>query len=331
MGRQARFSFALVLSIIAHAAAQKTPSEPARPSPPVVVATVDGEPIYVAEVERELTRALGRRKVEPETLPAAKALVLRRLIDRRLILAYLERTNFGASRQDVNLELERFIKRLAQKNTTLADYLKRAALDEAALRRRLAWRSGWQRCLDRYLTNKNLKKYFDLRRRDFDGTQLLVAHILLRVEPDSQRAVAATIERMGKIRHEIMSGEISFAEAAKRYSAAPTDKEKGGSLGPISRHEPMSEAFSRAAFALEKGRISEPVVTAFGVHLIQCQEIKPGDRKWQDVRDPLEKAAAAFLFRRLVQRQRAAASPKIEFTGVMPFFKPGTEQVVGGR
>ena len=41
----------------------------------------------------------------------------------------------------------------------------------------------------------------------------------------------------------------------------------------------MSEAFCRAAFALEIGQISPPTPTPFGVDLIRCDGIKPGGKR----------------------------------------------------
>ena len=139
------------------------------------------------------------------------------------------------------------------------------------------------------------------------------------------QAWTAAIEKAKQIKQEIAAGKISFAKAAEQHSAAPTAKD-GGDLGFISRHDPMPEAFSTVAFALEKDQVSDPVATQYGVHLIQCREIKPGQQTIADVREELEQAIAEYLFSWLAEKERPAA--KIEFTGKLPHFKPGTEEVV---
>ncbi len=57
-----------------------------------------------------------------------------------------------------------------------------------------------------------------------------------------------------------------FAELAGEYSACPSGK-KGGDLGEFSRGMMVPE-FEKAAYELEIGKISEPVKTQFGYHLI---------------------------------------------------------------
>jgi parvulin-like peptidyl-prolyl isomerase len=290
-----------------------------------VAAKVDGEPICVREVERNAAQALGGRQATPQALKILHAQALQQLIDRRLIVRRLQRGELGASGQDVDLAIERLQKRLQRQGRTLADHLEKARMSEAELRRELAWRLSWRRYLDQYLTDENLQRYFDQHRRELDGTQVRVAHILLKPEPlGGDEALDRALERGKQIREKIVSGELEFGEAARRYSDAPTAPE-GGEVGFISRHEPMSETFSRAAFALAPGRISEPVVSSFGVHLIRCHEVKPGDKRWTDVRQELETAVANYLFQWLAERERPEA--QIEFTGRCPYFRPGTKEL----
>jgi peptidyl-prolyl cis-trans isomerase SurA len=165
--------------------------------------------------------------------------------------------------------------------------------------------------LKRHLTDANLQKYFELHRRDFDGTQLRVAHILLKLPADAgEESIAAAQARAAAINEEIQAGQLAFADAAKAHSQSPTAK-TGGDLGWIERHQPMPEAFSRAAFALEKGQFSEPVVSPFGVHLITVADIKPGKKTWQDAAAELRPAVTIYLFRWLADKERAKA--KVEY------------------
>jgi parvulin-like peptidyl-prolyl isomerase len=202
-------------------------------------------------------------------------------------------------------------------------------MDLPALRRHFAWTQTWQRYLERYVTDENLEKYFEQNRRHFDGSQLRVSHILFAAEnAEDPESLNAAIQKSRQVRKSIEDGTLSFAEAAAQHSNAPTAKE-GGDIGFIGRHEPMPEAFSKAAFSLEKGKISEPVVTVFGVHLIQWTDHKPGQRTWFDARRELEESITQYLFRRLADRHREEFP--VEFTSTMPYFKPGTNEVVPGQ
>jgi hypothetical protein len=53
------------------------------------------------------------------------------------------------------------------------------------------------------------------------------------------------------------------------------------------------------------------VVTASGVHLIQCLEVKLGTKRWQEVRAELESAVTQHLFRWAADRQRVSAKIEI--------------------
>jgi parvulin-like peptidyl-prolyl isomerase len=88
----------------------------------------------------------------------------------------------------------------------------------------------------------------------------------------------------------------------------------------------MHESFSRAAFALKEQEVSPPVITPFGVHLIRCAEINPGQRTWQDARQALTAAVTRYLFDWAAEKERSKA--EIKFTGTLPHFAPGTEELI---
>ena len=57
------------------------------------------------------------------------------------------------------------------------------------------------------------------------------------------------------------------------------------------------------------------MATPFGVHLIKVVEVKPGVKKWSDVRDQLKPVAAQSLFQEVAKEERKKA--KIAFSGAM--------------
>lgn len=76
-------------------------------------------------------------------------------------------------------------------------------------------------------------------------------------------------ESCNAIKEKIVSGEMSFEEAATQYSSCPS-KEQGGSLGAFSQGMMVPE-FEKAAFQLAVGEISDAVETQFGFHLIKVE------------------------------------------------------------
>ena len=84
------------------------------------------------------------------------------------------------------------------------------------------------------------------------------AHILVKSEAEAK----AVLERLKK-------GE-KFGAVAQACSLCPSGK-RGGDLGTFTRGKMVKE-FETAAFALNKGKISDVVKTKFGCHVIKRLE-----------------------------------------------------------
>lgn len=275
------------------------------------LATVNGEPIAASEVDTEFRLAFGETKFAEADQARLRKAALDQVIDRRLVLAYLTKTGQAASKADVDVELAQFEKELKAQNLTLAEHAKRVGMSVEEIRRALAWKISWKRYCAKYLTPQNLEKYFQQHRRDFDGTQLHVAQILFKLSTDAdEAAVTAATERAARLREEIGSDKEKFAAAARKHSESPS-RDEGGDIGWIERRKPMPEDFSRVAFALKQGEVSQPLVSPFGVHLITVLEEKPGDKTWKDVESDLRPATIAFLFRWIADKERSEA--KVEY------------------
>ena len=89
-----------------------------------------------------------------------------------------------------------------------------------------------------------------------------------------------------EVKNKIASGELSFEEAAKQYSTCPS-KEQGGNLGVFGRGMMVPE-FEEAAFGLELEKVSEPVQTQFGYHLIKVDaKNEPKTSEFADVKNQI--------------------------------------------
>ena len=99
-------------------------------------------------------------------------------------------------------------------------------------------------------------------------TQTRARHILLR--PSAQLSQAQALDQLGSVRRDIMSGKADFADLAQRISqdgSAP----QGGDLGWASPGMFVPE-FEQTMNQLRPGQLSDPLVSRFGVHLIEVTD-----------------------------------------------------------
>ncbi len=102
----------------------------------------------------------------------------------------------------------------------------------------------------------------------FAVTQTHARHILLR--PSAQLSQEAAIQRLAEFKREILAGSKSFSELA-RENSEDGSAAQGGDLNWAAPGMFVPE-FEEAMNALPVGGISDPVVSRFGVHLIQVIE-----------------------------------------------------------
>jgi parvulin-like peptidyl-prolyl isomerase len=107
------------------------------------------------------------------------------------------------------------------------------------------------------VSDKDIEEYYKKNKQNYiQPASRDVRHILVK-----KRALANSLHQRAQ------SGE-NFAALAKKFSTDPGTKKQGGKL-PISKGRQVPE-FDKAAFALKKGEISEPVKTSYGWHIIQA-------------------------------------------------------------
>jgi peptidyl-prolyl cis-trans isomerase SurA len=99
-------------------------------------------------------------------------------------------------------------------------------------------------------------------------TQTRARHILLRTRPDLTQSQAQ--DQLQKIKQSIRSGQTSFEAMAREYSQDGSAM-SGGDLGWTSPGQFVPE-FEQVMNRLPPNQISDPLVSRFGVHLIEVTD-----------------------------------------------------------
>jgi peptidyl-prolyl cis-trans isomerase C len=109
-------------------------------------------------------------------------------------------------------------------------------------------------------TDDAMKKVYEDAAKQISGEQEVHArHILVETE-DEAKAIEVDLKK-----------GADFAELAKSKSKDPGGAADGGDLGFFTKDQMVPE-FSAVAFSLEPGKISDPVKSQFGWHIIKVEE-----------------------------------------------------------
>jgi peptidyl-prolyl cis-trans isomerase SurA len=112
-------------------------------------------------------------------------------------------------------------------------------------------------------------------------TQTRARHVLLRLSPQLNAETAS--RRLAEYRRQIESGAARFEDVARQISEDGSAAQ-GGDLGWASPGTMVPE-FEQAMDALPLNGLSEPVVSRFGVHLIQVLERRQASLEPKQLRD----------------------------------------------
>lgn len=168
-------------------------------------------------------------------------------------------------------------------------------------------------------TDEELKKYYELNPKTYETPEHRTGEVLVLntealatnvVVPEARIAAeyeanktAYSLPETRKVRHVLVSSLASataiaaqvqsaadMARLANEHSIDPGNlKTKGGDLGFIKQAD-VVPAFGTMAFSLPVGKLSSPVQSPFGWHLIWVDEIKPAQTQTlADVRSAIEK------------------------------------------
>jgi peptidyl-prolyl cis-trans isomerase C len=130
----------------------------------------------------------------------------------------------------------------------------------ARIEEQLLERTALMKHIETEVTEAKIKERYDQFAKTYEGkVEVHARHILV----DAEDKAKAVIDELKK--------GADFLELAKTRSTGPSGP-NGGDLGYFTEDQ-MVPAFSKAAFAIEKGKFSEnPVQTQFGWHVIKVED-----------------------------------------------------------
>jgi len=217
------------------APAAEAPAAPAAPDPKTVIATVGDKQI----TEGDLGLAAEDIGQQLQQVPPdqQRAFLLSVLIDMK-VMAEAAREN-GIDQSDEYKARQAFLEDKALRRIFFAEKIANA------------------------VTPETVKAAYDKYVADFKPAEEVHARHILVATEDEAKQVKADLDA-GK----------PFEVEAMEKTTDPSGKNNGGDLGFFSKGQMVPE-FETVAFSLEVGKVSEPVQSQFGWHIIKVEEKRP--------------------------------------------------------
>tara|TARA_B100000678_G_scaffold82390_2_gene68536 strand:+ start:2455 stop:3759 length:1305 start_codon:yes stop_codon:yes gene_type:complete len=249
-----------------------------------VAAVVDDKIVLLSDVVLAANALAAQESVNPSLSPKKyNDLLLKAsesMIEQLVIIKMAEVDSVTVLEKDVEKALERQIDNIISQSggkeaaeqvlgKKISDF-KRSYRDDME-GKLVAEKYTNQLTMDIKITRPEVESFFSIYKDSIPSfpTEHKVRHILFEIKP-SDKSIEETKNIALSIIQEIKNG-MTFENAAKKYSEDPGSKESGGYLGIVSRGTFVKE-FEKAAFTLELNKISEPVQTTFGFHIIEVLE-----------------------------------------------------------
>jgi peptidyl-prolyl cis-trans isomerase C len=157
------------------------------------------------------------------------------------------------------------------------------------------------------LTEQAMRKVYDDAIKQVPPEEEVHArHILVRAAAGDDKAGKAAEDKIKAVIARLNKGE-DFTKVAAEVTEDPSGKANGGDLGYFSKEQMVPE-FADVAFSLDKGKISAPVKTQFGWHVIKVEDKrqKPAPA-YDDVKPQIEAFVTRKAQAELVTKLRETA------------------------
>jgi peptidyl-prolyl cis-trans isomerase SurA len=276
-------------------AMETMPRIEAQTSGPVVgkvVASVDGEPITMHEVEQFAAQAgspipPGEYATSPVAKKILKAIIDQRLIDQE-VKKYDDKVDEGQVdkyiaelRQDKHMSEADFRAQVQASGMTYQEVRKQARVNlEKAMMIQQQVREKIE------IPNSAIQAFYDSHKSDFtvEKERLKLAQILITIPPNATPAqIAAAQKKADQVRARALKGD-DFNDLAHVYSDDDS-KTNGGELGWFEPSDVMDEVLVGVK-GLKPGQISPVIRTKHGFHIVKLEEHEmPGLVPLAEVKD----------------------------------------------
>lgn len=249
-----------------------------------------------------------------------KADVVEQFMFETLFNKECEKRNIKVSEKELDDAIKNIIDKIGSKEK-FNQILKQGGISVEQFRRDMGYEIKQKKLVDSLaitkITDDDARKYYNEHPTEFEHPdQVRASHILIGVDRDKvkesimskdesknltpkdieeqvDKEVAKEVnkshEKAMKILAEVKKDPSKFAEIAKENSDDTGSARNGGDLGYFTK-EQMVEPFSKVAFSLKPGVVSDIVETQFGYHIILVKDrVAAGKEPFEKVKEDIKK------------------------------------------
>ena len=245
----------------------------------VMAISVNGEKLMKSAIDADvemIVKAQGD-KIPAEQLDYAKQMMANQIVQsfvvEKVLVAKAKASGFSVTDADRKAREAEFLKATAKMPDapkSVDEYFKKFPLGEA--RARAEFENGI--LIDKMIKAEQAKA----PKKDFAAeAEKQIANVVsnnaavAKSDSEALKKIKDLKAQLDKVSAENLTNE--FAKLAKAHSACPSSQ-KGGDLG-LFTHGQMVQEFDKVAFSLPVGKVSDPVKTQFGYHLVMVTKKIP--------------------------------------------------------
>ncbi|MFB6351581.1 MAG: peptidylprolyl isomerase, partial [Bradymonadaceae bacterium] len=266
------------------------------------VATLDGQKISADDFNRFARKRMPtqHRKMPKPLADRMKRKMTQKLVEQRLIARTLDEASVSIKQSELESRFLDFKSRFPDKQALQA-FLDQRNTTKPQLKAQLCRDVQMEKYLEQKYNKEvgddEVADYYENNQSEFETpAKVKASHILIRVPKDaSPKQIEKTKKKAKNLAKKARKKKVDFAKLAKKHSEGPSAK-RGGNLGFFSQRRMVPE-FSKVAFSMKPGEVSDPVRTKFGFHVIKMHDKKEAKAKSLD-------EARGEIERRLRQQNR---------------------------
>ena len=274
---------------------------------------IDGKKLTSGQIDADVDAYI---KAAGDKIPADQQVYARQMLRQRTAQDFIVENALVA-----RAKAEKFVVTEAERKEREAEFLKGLAgradapksIEEFAEKSPLGKERTMARFENGILIDKFLKAETEKNKVDYEAQAKEEIAALEKFNAEQPKKDAAALKKIQEIQAELAKPTVTnvparFAELAEEFSDCPSGKRAGGDLDFFT-HGQMVPEFDKVAFTQEVGKVSAPVKTQFGYHLLLVTDKKAAVEAKDDKPAEPESVRASHI---LIRGGQARRVPTLE-------------------